>query len=1161
MNKNNLVVIRSIIQVLMVILCLGCDKEINDPLTAEERTWLEKHDGKIRLSSDPFWGPIAFFDENGIKKGIAPDYMKLIENKLGFKFKRVPFYAWNKVINAAKEKRIDAISAANRNPERSKYLNFSKVYLEIRTAIIVRKEIKKTLSLEEMGGMKVSLTEGSALHDFIRNNYVDINVVPVSDDIKSLKMLASGEIDAVFADIATVSYIVQKNNMANLRVAGYSPFKYTIRIATRKDWPILNRIIEKGLASINQREREDIKNRWISMGKEEAPTWVESPMGIAIVLFISILLLVLLRIGFSRLKGRIIRGGEKRKIGWIATATIIYFIVVAILLLIFPGHFFFIDPLTPEERTWLDKNDGKIRFATSDGYPPFDFLDKNGAYLGLSADYIRLIEQKLNFKFKMVFLKNWDEIVEKARKNEIDVISSMQKTPERSEYLLFTESYIDVTSVIIVRKEVIKSLSLEKMTGMKIAVVKNYAVIDFLEKNYSHLGFYQVFDPLSGLIDVSFNSADAMVIDLPVASYYIAKEGITNLRMAGKTGYIENLRFASRKDWPILNSILQKGLSHITQDERDEIFQKWVHLESIPFYMKRSFGIIAGVSAFAVLFLILIMLAWNRSLKVKVRERTTALNQQLEIQKQIEEDLRQSREQFKTIVSNIPGATYRCAFDSNWTMEYISDGIEDIIGYPYSDFLGNRVRSYASIIHPDDAGMVEDIVSERISNKEPYTKEYRIIHFDGSVRYVWERGRGVFGNKGELVCLDGTVFDITERKNAESALEESHRRLTTILDSLDSLVYVADMKTYEIEFINKYGRDIWGDIVGKICWQTLQSGQTGPCDFCSNKYLLDANGKPTGAYEWEFQNTVNGRWYNIHDQAIFWTDSRIVKMEIALDITNSKQTEEELKRYRDHLKELVSIRTRDLEKKALELEEANLSLKESDRLKTVFLSSVSHELRTPLNAIIGFTGIILQGMVGEISEEQEKQLIMVKNSGEDLLGLVQDVLDIAEIEAGRGELSVEEIMIKDVITEVEESFSQEVEEKGLELTWDVPQGVSLQSDRRRLKQALMNLVSNAVKFTDSGSIILKAGVSGDKNLEMSVIDTGIGIREADMDSLFQPFHQLDLSHKKRHEGSGLGLYLTKKLADLLGGNVSAKSELGKGSEFTFILPLRHSGLS
>ena len=136
-------------------------------------------------------------------------------------------------------------------------------------------------------------------------------------------------------------------------------------------------------------------------------------------------------------------------------------------------------------------------------------------------------------------------------------------------------------------------------------------------------------------------------------------------------------------------------------------------------------------------------------------------------------------------------------------------------------------------------------------------------------------------------------------------VEESYRTIATVLDSLDAMIYVADMDSYELLYANAYGRDIWGDIQGRTCWQVLQHGQDGPCSFCTNDQLLDEQGSPRGVHVWEFQNTVNKRWYQCRDQAIRWIDGRIVRMEIATDITERKHSEEELRRAKKRAEELA----------------------------------------------------------------------------------------------------------------------------------------------------------------------------------------------------------------------------------------------------------------
>jgi len=242
-----------------------------------------------------------------------------------------------------------------------------------------------------------------------------------------------------------------------------------------------------------------------------------------------------------------------------------------------------------------------------------------------------------------------------------------------------------------------------------------------------------------------------------------------------------------------------------------------------------------------------------------------------------------------------------------------------------------------------------------------------------------------------------------------------------------------------------------------------------------------------------------------------------------------------------------------LEERSKELAEADIQLKELDRLKSMFIASMSHELRTPLNSIIGFTGIILQGMSGEINEEQRKQLTLVKNSANHLLALINDVIDLSKIEADQIELVIEEFNLSDLIQEVNDSFKVAVDEKGLKLSLEMSERLVIKSDERRTKQVIMNLVSNAVKFTDRGEIKIKAAKK-DEGVEISVRDTGIGIEKKAMDKLFKAFSRIYTKDMLK-EGTGLGLYLSRKIADLLGGEISAESEFEKGSKFTFTLPL------
>lgn len=234
---------------------------------------------------------------------------------------------------------------------------------------------------------------------------------------------------------------------------------------------------------------------------------------------------------------------------------------------------------------------------------------------------------------------------------------------------------------------------------------------------------------------------------------------------------------------------------------------------------------------------------------------------------------------------------------------------------------------------------------------------------------------------------------------------------------------------------------------------------------------------------------------------------------------------------------------------------ARMAAEEANRIKSEFLATMSHELRTPLNAIIGYSDLLLDDVFGEPNEQQKRPLEHVSNSGKHLLKLINDILDISKVESGKMKLHYEEFRVNGMFGNVMNIVSPLAREKcmGIEKRI-VPDNLSLNADRIRFKQILFNLASNAIKFTpDGGNIILEAREIN-KKVEISVIDSGIGISAEDLDRLFLPFQQIDSTISRMYNGTGLGLSLVKRLVELHGGEVSVESEPGKGSIFTFSIP-------
>jgi protein-histidine pros-kinase len=257
----------------------------------------------------------------------------------------------------------------------------------------------------------------------------------------------------------------------------------------------------------------------------------------------------------------------------------------------------------------------------------------------------------------------------------------------------------------------------------------------------------------------------------------------------------------------------------------------------------------------------------------------------------------------------------------------------------------------------------------------------------------------------------------------------------------------------------------------------------------------------------------------------------------------------------------VSSAIRDVtESKRIEqaLRDKNIELEAAALVKDRFLASMSHELRTPLNAIIGFTGTLLMKLPGPINAGQEKQLSTIQTSAKHLLSLINDLLDLAKIDSGKVELILEPVACADVLQELNEMLRATAEAKGLAFDVATPEGEPiLRTDRRALLQILVNLANNAIKFTERGAVRIEMSQSraaGALATRIEVRDSGIGIAPEDQEKLFKSFGQLGPARPR--EGAGLGLYLSQKLAALLGGRIELETEAGKGSRFTLVIEER-----
>lgn len=378
----------------------------------------------------------------------------------------------------------------------------------------------------------------------------------------------------------------------------------------------------------------------------------------------------------------------------------------------------------------------------------------------------------------------------------------------------------------------------------------------------------------------------------------------------------------------------------------------------------------------------------------------------------------------------------------------------------------------------------------------------------------------------EIQCV---VRDITTRKKAEKIERESQERLKKLIDNALCGILLVDASTHEIVDVNPAAEEAIGfsrkELIGNMCHKFICPAEKGNCPITDLKQSIDKsesvllNGK--------------GEFFPVLKSVV---PVKIGKSEYLIesfiDLSESKKTEEELL-------------------------QAKFAAESANRAKSEFLTNMSHELRTPLTAIIGFSDVMLGGMSGEFSEQNKKFLNNIANSGKHLLTLINNILDLSKIEAGKMKLELEMFSVSEVFNDTRAVTSALALKKDISMEYKVDPEISVYADRVRFKQVIYNLVSNAIKFTPKNGSVTVSAVKAGGSVRVTVSDTGIGISKENQKLLFQPFRQVDASINRQYEGTGLGLALVRKFVNLHGGRVWVESETGKGSTFAFELPLKY----
>ncbi|MCJ7603785.1 MAG: PAS domain S-box protein, partial [Desulfobulbaceae bacterium] len=528
-----------------------------------------------------------------------------------------------------------------------------------------------------------------------------------------------------------------------------------------------------------------------------------------------------------------------------------------------------------------------------------------------------------------------------------------------------------------------------------------------------------------------------------------------------------------------------------------------------------------------------------------------ALKAAFEERKQAEEALLKKTEELDGYFTN--ALDLFCIADSDGYFHRANKEWQTTLGYKIEELEGRR---FLDFIHPDDIKLTLEAFSMLKAQKKILNFVNRYRCKDGSYRWLEWRATPA-GNLNYAAARD-----ITERKLAELEYE-------TILRTAMDGFYVVDTQEHILD-----ANDSYCSLIG-YSLDELRNMRLKDIEEAETQEMIAQRMRRILEVGWDRFETrhkcKDGRIVEIEASVNYMKEGTGRFFVFMRDITERKRAEEELTRYREHLENMVQERTVNLEKaqealanivedlnlKSEELEKTNIQLKEIDQLKSMFIASMSHELRTPLNSVIGFSSVLMNEWPGPVNAEQRKLLETILHSGKHLLALINDVIDVSKIEAGSLDINVEDFDLDKVIHETTEIIKKELTDKKLDLKVGTLH-LMMHSDKRRLMQCVLNLLSNAIKFTIKGDIRIETRMSGGF-VEISVADTGIGILEEDIPKLCKSFVRLDSPLRTTTLGTGLGLYITKKLiTETLHGEIRIESTCGVGSTFTLRAPIHIS---